>query len=201
MASKKAPAPKAAVPEADAATPAPGGGEENTGAEGEAKAGGKKKKLIIIIAVMLLLALAGGGGAWFMLGGGHDKDKAEDGAPPKAETATAEDAAEEGEEGGEPALVDVPAMIINLRTASGETKYLKLRFMLEARKKEQVEPLKAKLPAILDAFQPFLRELRPEDLAGAAAVYRIKEEMLVRATSAVGPGIIKDVLIQDLVQQ
>ena len=37
--------------------------------------------------------------------------------------------------------------------------------------------------------------------AGSAAVFRIKEEMLVRATEVSGAGMVKDILIQDLVQQ
>ena len=52
-----------------------------------------------------------------------------------------------------------------------------------------------------DAIQPFLRELRPEDLAGSAAVFRIKEQILLRAADALGPDQIKDVLIEDLIQQ
>ncbi|WP_204310811.1 flagellar basal body-associated FliL family protein, partial [Escherichia coli] len=59
--------------------------------------------------------------------------------------------------------------------------------------------LKEKLPLVLDSFQPFLRELRPEDLSGSAAVFRIKEEMMVRATATLGEGQVKDILIQDLV--
>ena len=43
--------------------------------------------------------------------------------------------------------------------------------------------------------------MRPEDLSGSAAVFRIKEEMLVRTTAAVGTGMVKDILIQDIVQQ
>ena len=39
------------------------------------------------------------------------------------------------------------------------------------------------------------------DLAGSAAVFRIKEEMLSRTTQALGTGAVRDVLIQDLVQQ
>jgi flagellar FliL protein len=57
------------------------------------------------------------------------------------------------------------------------------------------------LPLILDAYQPFLRELRPEDLAGSAAVFRVKEELLIRANQVAGDGTVKDILIEDLVQQ
>ena len=54
---------------------------------------------------------------------------------------------------------------------------------------------------MLDAYQPFLRELRPEDLAGSAAIFRIKEAMLARANDVLGPDMVKDILIQDLIQQ
>ena len=99
------------------------------------------------------------------------------------------------------AFVDVPAMIVNLRSPDGASRFLKIHFMLVPGPKGTADSLKDKLPLILDAYQPFLRELRPEDLAGSAAVFRIKEEMLVRATEVSGPGMVKDILIQDLVQQ
>jgi flagellar FliL protein len=63
-----------------------------------------------------------------------------------------------------------------------------------------VEELTARLPLVVDRFQPFLRELRPEDLSGSAATFRIKEELLIRANQALGTGTVRDVLIQDLMQ-
>lgn len=73
--------------------------------------------------------------------------------------------------------------------------------MLVPGRKTNLEELKKKLPILLDTFQPFLRELRPEDLSGSAALYRIKEEMLLRSTAAIGADQVEEVLIQDLVQQ
>ena len=90
---------------------------------------------------------------------------------------------------------------IQLRSGDGKPRFLKLRFILVAGEAEHEETITTKLPLILDGFQPFLRELRPEDLAGSAAVFRLKEEMLVRATRIAGPGVVTDVLIQDLIQQ
>lgn len=158
---------------------------------------GKKQKMIAAAAAVLLL---GGGGAAFALMGG----KAPEGEEAAADADHAAPA--EGEEAGKDAdpaatLVDVPAMVLNLRTAGGEQRYLKLRFMIVAKDAAGAEALKARLPAIIDAYQPFLRELRPEDLAGSAAVFRIKEEMLLRAADVVGKDMVKDILIQDLVQQ
>ena len=157
---------------------------------------GKKQKMIAAAAAILLL---GGGGAAFALMG----EKAPEGEEAAAEPEHAAPA-EEGEgKDADPAasLVDVPAMVLNLRTASGEQRYLKLRFMLVAKDAAGAEALKARLPAVIDAYQPFLRELRPEDIAGSAAVFRIKEEMLLRAADVVGKDAVKDILIQDLVQQ
>jgi flagellar FliL protein len=104
-------------------------------------------------------------------------------------------------EGAAAAYVDVPAMVVNLRGSDGAARFLKLRFMLVPASPATADAIKAKLPLVLDAYQPFLRELRPEDLAGSAAVFRIKEELLLRANAAVGAGSVKDVLIQDMIQQ
>ena len=159
-----------------------------------------KKKLIIIGAAAGVLVLGGGGGAAFMLSGGEAKAEA------AAEGEHGEEAPAKEEEGGaegesKEAFVDVPPMVVNLRSPDGGARFLKIRFLLVPGPKANVETLKAQLPLILDSYQPFLRELRPEDLAGSAAVFRIKEELLVRATATAGKGMVKDVLIQDLVQQ
>jgi flagellar FliL protein len=146
----------------------------------------KKKLIIIVVAVLVLLAAGGGGAAWFLLG-------KKGGAKPAV-------AAAEKHEGKE-AFVDVPAMLVNLRTSDGNPHYLKVHFMLVAGPNATEQSLKDQIPLVLDAFQPFLRELRPEDLAGSAAVFRIKEELLARTHDALGDGMVDDILIQDLIQQ
>ena len=167
------------------------------GEEGAAPAAPKagKKKLLIIVAAIVLLLLAGGGAAFFLLGGK---------SAPKAEAAKAEAAKAEaakhggGEEGVK--FVDIPAMVVNIRSPDGAARFLKVHVMLVPGTMKD-DAIKAGLPLVLDAYQPFLRELRPEDLAGSAAVFRVKEELLVRTTGALGEGSVKDVLIEDLVQQ
>jgi flagellar FliL protein len=175
------------------------------GTEGATPAKPKsKKKLIIIGAAAGVLLLGGGGGAAVMLSGGSAKAETAADAG-HGEAAAAEGEVEGGHGGGEgegkEAFVDVPPMIVNLRSPDGASRYLKIHFMIVPGAKGTTESIKEKLPLILDAYQPFLRELRPEDLAGSAAVFRIKEEMLVRATEVTGSGWVKDILIQDLVQQ
>lgn len=174
--------------------------------EGDKAAPKSKKKLILIAAAAGVLVLGGGGTAGFLLlGGGGAEAAAEEGHAVAAEGDHGEAAAEGGgghgggEEEGKSPYVDVPAMVVNLRSPDGASRFLKVHVMLVPGPKGGA--LKDKLPMIQDGFQPFLRELRPEDLAGSAAVYRIKEELLIRANGAAGAGSVKDVLIQDLVQQ
>ncbi len=142
------------------------------------------KRVVVIAGAALLLILLGGGVAAYMLMGSGP-------AKPSAESHEEEGAT----------YVDAPAMVVNLRGADGSARFLKIRFTFVPASAPKGEVIKAKLPLIVDAFQPFLRELRPEDLAGSAALFRIKEEMLVRATGVMGPNVVKDILIQDLIQQ
>lgn len=161
-----------------------------------------KKKLIIIGAAAGVLLLGGGGGAAFMFSGSSAKaEEAKDAHGEKKEEKSAEGGHGESAEGGKDAFLDVPAMMVNLRSPDGQARFLKLHFMIVPGDGVAPDDLKEKLPLVLDSFQPFLRELRPEDLSGSAAVFRIKEEMMVRATATLGEGQVKDILIQDLVQQ
>ncbi len=44
--------------------------------------------------------------------------------------------------------------------------------------------LEAEMPRILDGFQTFLRELRPEDLEGSQGMLNLKEELMRRLALA-----------------
>ena len=162
--------------------------QEADDAEGSdtAAAPKKKRKKGMLIAAAALLVVGGGGGAaaWTMLGQGH-----EGGEEAPAETVKPG------------TYVEVPPMTVNLRSGDGNPRFLKLRIVLVAQDAGNEDKINEKLPMILDGFQPFLRELRPDDLAGSAAVFRLKEEMLARASRVAGPGVVTDVLIQDLIQQ
>ncbi|WP_380874015.1 hypothetical protein ACFB49_45280 [Sphingomonas sp. DBB INV C78] len=138
----------------------------------------------IIIAAGAALLLGGVGAGFAFLGGEGEEEK----------VVAAGDASSE-------AYVEVPPMIVNLRSSDGHVRFLKLRFIVVAADAARTDEIKERLPVILDALQPFLRELRPEDLNGSAAVFRVKEEMMARAASAIGAGAVRDILIQDLVQQ
>lgn len=146
----------------------------------------RTKLLIAGASAALLLAVAGGGAWWMLRDQGGEQETVAGTASAGADSAS---------------YIEAPTVTVNLRSGDGQARFLKLRFILVAADAGKVESIKARLPVVLDALQPFLRELRPEDLAGSAAVFRIKEEMMSRATQALGAGTVRDVLIQDLVQQ
>ncbi|MEN2786144.1 flagellar basal body-associated FliL family protein [Sphingomonas qilianensis] len=153
-----------------------------------ARAVPKRRRLWLIIAAIVLLAAAVGGYLLVVRAGYSSLFTPASPSAPPAET--------EAE-----TYVDVPPITVNLRVPGGQARFLKLRFMIVAGQAEQADAIRARLPILLDALQPFLRELRPEDLNGSAAVFRIKEEMMVRARAIYGDGVVRDLLIQDLVQQ
>ena len=47
-------------------------------------------------------------------------------------------------------------------------------------------------------FQTFLRELRPEDLAGSAGSYELRMELLRRTNLVIAPAKVNAVLIEEM---
>jgi len=161
-------------------------GEGEAGATGEQGAPSKRGlslKLIVMAAVGLAVLAGGGTGAYFMLGGGNDRAAA--GAPVKP-----------------PAFVDVPEVLVNLSNAGADrTQYLKVKIVLEIPDAAQSAQIEATMPRVMDAFQTYLRELRPTDLDGSAGLYRLKEELTRRVNTAIAPGRITAVLFKEIVVQ
>lgn len=165
--------------EADAVE-AEGEGQEGAG-------GGGRKKLILIAAAAVLLLVAGGAGVYFLGGVGGD-------AAPRA-----------SEERAAPAqrpvvFYDLPEMTVNLST-DGRATYLKVRIALEVQDRDTIAQIEPFLPRILDAFQVYLRELRPADLEGSSGLFRLKEELLRRINTAVYPARVDGVLFKEILVQ
>lgn len=159
-------------------------------AEAEAAAGGgkSKKKLIIIGAGVLVLLLAAGGGAYFLglFGGGEAPAEGAQGEAPVQQKPVV--------------FYDLPEMTVNL-SSSGRATYLKVRIALEVSDREVVDQIEPLLPRVLDAFQVYLRELRPADLEGSSGLFRLKEELLRRINTAVYPARIDGVLFKEILVQ
>jgi flagellar FliL protein len=161
--------------------------EDKPEEEAEQSGAKPKKKFslkMIIIAAAGVVLLGGGGTAGFMFF--HHSEKSE---PKKA--------------AAKPAIfVDLPDVLVNLsNTGSDRTQYLKVKIVLEVPDPQVVEQIKPLMPRVMDAFQTYLRELRPTDLDGSAGLYRLKEELTRRVNAAVSPNRITAVLFKEIVVQ
>ena len=96
---------------------------------------------------------------------------------------------------------ELPPQLYNLNTGGDGTSFLKTQISLEIDRESYRADLEVKLPRILDEFNTYMRELRPSDLEGAAGVFRLKEELLMRINQAVAPTRVKDVLFQEFLIQ
>jgi flagellar FliL protein len=122
------------------------------------------------------------------------KDKKKKGGGGEGKTA--------GGEGGSTAVFyDLPEMLVNINTAGRKRNFLKLRVSLELVDEADINIVENVLPRIVDNFQVYLRELRLEDLQGAAGMYRLREELLARVNAAVQPAQVKDVLFKEMIVQ
>lgn len=204
--------------------PEEAGAEGAPAPEGEAGAGGeaprKKIPLLFIIVPAALLVLGGGGGAAFLL----MKPKPAEAHGPEAEGGhaapkTAAKKAKGGGHGGgkegaaDPALGKIaegpdgvtfytlPDMVVNIQSTGGRPTFLKLRLTLETGDAALAHHLQSEMPRLQDMFQGFLRELRPEDLAGSAGTYQLRAEILRRVNLIAAPGKVDAVLIEEMLVQ
>jgi flagellar FliL protein len=164
------------------------------GAEIEVKPSTKrfsgKKLVLFFVAPVLLLFLVGGGG--YVLGM-FDGLLGVEPAVGEGEVAEAE---------SEPSIFfDLPELLVNLNSSGKKASFLKMSVSLELVDEDARGQVEAMLPRLIDQFQVYLRELRPEDLKGSAGLYRLREELLLRANEAVKPAQVKDVLFKEMLVQ
>jgi len=163
--------------------------EAPEGAEGP-KSGGKKKLIMIIGGAVALLALGGGGWFFFL-------------KKPSAELVAAE--AEKKAAAAKKAIsfVEMRDMMIGISPGGQQDRQpiIKVKVVLEIADPKVSEEIKPLLPRVEDAFQVFMRELRPADLEGSAGMYRLKEELLRRVNVTVYPAKIDAILFKELLVQ
>jgi flagellar FliL protein len=161
--------------------------EEAEGAAGASSSKWKFKlplKTVMIAAAALLLLGGGGAAAYFFFTA--PKDPAHAAAVP-----------------GKPAVfLDVPDVLVNLANASNDrTQYLKVKIVLEVPDQTLAQQITPVMPRVMDAFQTYLRELRPTDLDGSAGLYRLREELTRRVNTAIATSRINAVLFKEIVVQ
>ena len=57
------------------------------------------------------------------------------------------------------------------------------------------------MPRVVDGFQVYLRELRPEDFQGSAGMFLLRQELLRRVNLAARPVKVTDVLFREVIVQ
>jgi len=170
--------------------------EEAAGQEGAEAAAPKRwfpfklklalsRKLIMMVAGgVVALGALGGGGYYFFLGQHGATDAA---AAPHVKP---------------PVFVDMPEVLVNLSSGGGDrTQYLKVKIALELPDEAVSAQIQPVMPRLLDTFQTYLRELRPNDLDGSAGLYRLKEELTRRVNASIAPNRINAVLFKEIVVQ
>ena len=165
--------------------------EKNREAEGseeeEVEAGRSKKKVLVILLVSLLFVIAAAVAGYFFIGVGKDAEEE------KAQEEAAKPVAQQS------FFYELPDLTVNL--SSGGSRFLRLRVVLEVNSEENANKLSAIQPRIIDDFQVYLRELRPEDLRGSAGSYRLRHDLLRRANQAAQPIVIENVLFKEFIVQ
>jgi len=202
-----------------------GDDEAAPAAEGGGK-GGKKKIVLIVAPIVLLLGI--GAGLYFsgLLDGLLGKKSAD---AESTEAATEAPAQEEhaakkeepkkegakkdkkkesgGHEGSGSAaapssvFMDLPDMLVNLQSTGRKQSFLKIHVALELDNPMDQPKVDAVMPRIVDSFQVYLRELRTDDLQGAAGMHLLREELLSRVSLAVQPVKVKDILFREILIQ
>jgi flagellar FliL protein len=169
--------------------------DEGEGSEEHSESAPSKKlpiKKILIIVLPILLLIGAGAGLYFTgaigaLLGGDGETKAE--APTQPRTL-------------QPAVFhDLPEMLVNLQSQGRKQSFLKIRVALELESDLDKPKVDQVMPRIVDAFQVYLRELRVEDLQGAAGMHLLREELLTRVNAAAKPTKVNDVLFREMLVQ
>lgn len=187
--------------------------ERGADAEGEESSAEPAKprfsrKTMVIAAAAAVLVLGGGGTGAFLLlkpgaasETGHKPTK-KSGHGPATKAGKADP--ELGEVKGGPdgvTFYTMPDLVVNIQTSDGRPTFLKLKLTFEVEDPAVADRMMADAPRLKDMFQTFLRELRPEDLAGSQGSYQLRMEILRRVNLIVAPDQVEAVLIEEMLIQ
>ncbi|MDX2103576.1 MAG: flagellar basal body protein FliL [Alphaproteobacteria bacterium] len=150
------------------------------------------KKLALFVVLPLVLIAAAGAGVYFT--GLLDRVM----APRSVAEA---DPAPRAERPRQPAYFDLQDILVNLRSDTPRPVFLKISISLELDRIEDRAAVERVLPRVIDTFQVYLRELRPDQLQGSAGLVRLREELLNRINVAVRPAQVRDVLFREMLIQ
>ncbi len=143
------------------------------------------KKRLLLLALPLVLG-ATGAGLWFSGVAPHLLA----GSKPAARKA-----------GPAPVYVELPEMVANLNGSTRRSSFVKLAVRIELEKAGDVQAFNEVEPRVIDLFQTYLRDMRPEELRGSEGTYRLREELIARANLVAAPVRVVDVLFTELLVQ
>lgn len=146
-----------------------------------------------------LLPVAAGAGLLLLVGAGAAAIKFVPGLSTRVAALMPGSAPAAPQAAGKPIFIDVPEMLVTLSNG-GRPRQLRIRLSLELAKAEEGQKLGDVLgPRIYDALLTYLRTLREPELDGAIAIDRLRGDMFRRLDLVLGPGVLRDVLVTELV--
>lgn len=175
--------------------------DDDIGSDEVSEAPSKKlpiKKILILVLPLLLLV---GAGAGLYFTGVIDSLMGKLKGGEEHAAAPAEHTAEAPKAGGPVTFMDLPEMLVNLQTQGRKQSFLKIRVAIELESPADMPRVEQVMPRIVDSFQVYLRELRVEDLQGAAGMHLLREELQTRVQAAVKPVKVNDVLFREMLVQ
>ena len=98
-------------------------------------------------------------------------------------------------------LIDVPDIVTNLDSGSRRAVFVRLKAKIEVAHTGDQAAILANMPRILDAFQTYLRSMRPEELHGGEGTYRLREALMNRIDVIATPVQVLDVLFVEMLIQ
>jgi flagellar FliL protein len=175
-------------------------------AEGAESEGGGRKlpplRVLIAAGVGALVVLGGGGTAAFMFLSPHPAASAHK-LPPKPKSDKKGDKSDPNApqvQDGPDGVVyyTLPDIVVNMQTPDGKPTFLKLKLAFELPDHTTADTMDAEMPRLQDVFQTFLRELRPEDLAGSEGTLQLRAELQRRVNLVIAPSKVNGVLIEEM---
>ncbi len=100
-----------------------------------------------------------------------------------------------------PVLVAVPDIVTNLDSGTRRSVFIRVKAKIEVPGTADAAVIAADMPAILDAFQTYIRSMRPEEVHGGEGTYRLKEGLMNRIDIIAAPVQVLDILFLEMVVQ
>ena len=100
-----------------------------------------------------------------------------------------------------PVLIAVPDIVTNLDNGARRSVFIRVKAKIEVPGQADAAVVTADMPEIVDAFQTYVRSMRPEEVHGGEGTYRLKEGLMNRIDIIAAPVQVLDILFLEMVVQ